>query len=294
MSTCNTENPDFFLAPSSNPTQPRRYTGTTQELEHWAFGPHHLWSTVDKGEIIRMWQPFNGLQIFPEGTNRIEQDQDMFEDPPPECKKDGGALFRVKCSDEGYPMTEEEEKAVEINKLDKARAVEPVPRQAFKGSDFENMANVLNGWLEEGDHETRACALWSTEELQQLQAMIYLAKHSEFDEIYQSVDDNRRMRKDFADIEEDWAQLNALLEGVEDDHIAHDIRRDGHCHEAVMWFVHHLTTDVKKMFADAGVVVPLLSLAPHSEPPAGADSAHKAAHAVYQEQVTCSSCHAQY
>ena len=141
---------------------------------------------------------------------------------------------------------------------------------------------------------TRACDEWSTVELQQLQAMLYLARESKFDDVYQGVDDNRRMRKEWDDIEKDWAGLTDLMKDLDDDHVAHRVRRDGHCHEAVMWFVHHLTTDVKKMFADAGVVVPLLSLAPHSEPPAGADSAHKAAHAVYQEQVTCSSCHAQY
>ena len=156
------------------------------------------------------------------------------------------------------------------------------------------MSTTLNGWLEDGKTETRACSDWTTKELQQLQAIIYLARHADFDEIYQSADDNRRMRKDFEDIEKDWAELDALLSTEEDGHIAHAIRRDGHCHEAVMWYVHHLTVDVKQMFADSGVVIPLLSLAPHSEPPASADPSHKAAYNVYQEQVTCSSCHAQY
>ena len=102
------------------------------------------------------------------------------------------------------------------------------------------------------------------------------------------------MRKDFADIQSDWDSLTAQLSEVHDDHIAHQIRRDGHCHEAVMWWVHHLTADVKKLFSDAGVVIPLLSLAPHSAPHADADIHHQAAHGVYQEQVTCSSCHASY
>jgi len=271
------------------------YTGTTQELEHWAFGPHHLWSTVDSGEIIRMWQPFNGLQVFPSGTNRVEQDQSLFEDPPPECKKDGGALFRVKCTDEGYPQTEEEFQAqFPISKTDKARAVEPVPRTNFKGDDFESMGNVLNGWLQDGDVETRACSEWTVTELQQLQSILYLARHAEFDEIYNEVDDNRRMRKDWDEIEKDWAALNELLKDEGEDHVAHAIRRDGHCHEAVLWYVHHLTADIKQLMSDSGVVIPLLSLAPHSEPHVGADNAHKQAHAVYQEQVTCSSCHAQY
>ena len=151
------------------------YTGTEQTLDHWAFGPHHLWSTPDEGEIIRMWQPFNGLQIFPEGTTREPQDQDLFENPPPECKKEGGALFRIKCNDEGYPQSEEEALAL-VTQADKMRAEEPVPRSQYKGDDFAHMSQVLNGWIQDGDAETRPCDEWSTEELQQLQAMIYLAR----------------------------------------------------------------------------------------------------------------------
>jgi hypothetical protein len=124
--------------------------------------------------------------------------------------------------------------------------------------------------------------------------MIYLARESSFDDIYQSVEDNRRMRKDFEEIQADWDQLSELLTDVDEDHVAHRIRRDGHCHEAVMWFVHHLTEDVKHLFADAGVVIPLLSMEAHGVPVSGSDRAHVAAHGVYEEQVTCSSCHAQY
>ena len=36
---------------------------TDVELDHWAFGPHHLWSYPENGQILRMWQPFNGLQV---------------------------------------------------------------------------------------------------------------------------------------------------------------------------------------------------------------------------------------
>merc|ERR1711871_1269288 len=40
------------------------YINQTLELDHWAFGPHHVWSVPKNGKIIRMWQPFNGLQVF--------------------------------------------------------------------------------------------------------------------------------------------------------------------------------------------------------------------------------------
>ncbi|GMI34528.1 hypothetical protein TrCOL_g1269 [Triparma columacea] len=269
------------------------YTGREMELEHFAFGPHHLWSHPETGEIIRMWQPFNGLQVFPEGSYvGGEQDQSLFEDPPPECKK-GGSLFRIKCDDDGY-NNEDEDSAKAILESDMARAVEPVPRDEYRGEDFAEMSAVLNGWLEEGDAATRACDEWSTVELQQLQAMLYLARESKFDDVYQGVDDNRRMRKEWDDIEKDWAGLTDLMKDLDDDHVAHRVRRDGHCHEAVMWFVHHLTQDVKKIMAEAGVVIPLLSMERHGAPGAGDHDAHHAAHAVYEEQVTCSSCHAKY
>ena len=39
------------------------YIDEVMELDHWAFGPHHAWSRPDDGALIRMWQPFNGLQV---------------------------------------------------------------------------------------------------------------------------------------------------------------------------------------------------------------------------------------
>ena len=67
------------------------------------------------------------------------------------------------------------------------------------------------------------------------------------------------MRKDFADIQSDWDSLTAQLSEVHDDHIAHQIRRDGHCHEAVMWWVHHLTeAQREEMRVVTNATVPLL------------------------------------
>ena len=43
---------------------------TDVELDHWAYGPHHLWSYPESGQILRMWQPFNGLQVSKVRSNR--------------------------------------------------------------------------------------------------------------------------------------------------------------------------------------------------------------------------------
>ena len=37
-------------------------------LDHWVYGPHHVWTRIESGNIVRMWQPFNGLQIYPSGV----------------------------------------------------------------------------------------------------------------------------------------------------------------------------------------------------------------------------------
>ena len=270
------------------------YTGTTMILEHFAFGPHHLWSDPNTGEIIRMWQPFNGLQVFLVGSYKAgEQDQSLFESPPPECVKEGGAKFRISCSEEGYPE-DEDEPSSSIAEKDIYRAKTMVPRDEYKGDSFTRMSETLNGWLLKGNAATRPCDEWSTEDLHQLQAVFYLAREARFDSIYQEVDDNRKMRKQLKEIQEDWTALTKEMDQLDEDHIAHNIRRDGHCHEAVMWYVHHLTEDIKETLAAAGIVIPLLSLTPHAPPPAGAHPAHVAAHVVYEEQVTCSSFHAQY
>ena len=79
------------------------------------YGPHHIWTVPDSGKILRMWQPFNGLQVrkkivqkpqnivflfiffqvFPFGTGETQVDASNFTDAPPAlCKKKGGCNFQ--------------------------------------------------------------------------------------------------------------------------------------------------------------------------------------------------------
>merc|ERR1711990_714330 len=82
------------------------YMNEVMTLDHWAYGPHHVWSVPETGKTVRMWQPYNGLQTFPNGTDSAEGlDPTVFEDIPPAlCKKVGGAAFRIKCTDDGLPQ----------------------------------------------------------------------------------------------------------------------------------------------------------------------------------------------
>jgi len=173
------------------------------------------------------------------------------------------------------------------------RATTKVPRHAYKGETFEQMAATLNDWLLEsaGDEGVKPCADWDVKELQKLQAMLYMLRFPAFDDVYKAADDNRQILGTIEDLQETWAKLNdaATDAGLGTMH------RDGHCHEAVMWFTHHLQEDAKKLLRTQGVVLPLLSHARHECPAAdGATSleAHGAVCANYDYKVSCSDCHA--
>merc|ERR1711997_891071 len=189
------------------------YMQIEAELDHWAYGPHHLWSYPETGQIVRMYQPFNGLQVYPTGVNQGEVDESEFEAiPPPLCKK-GGATIRNGCDDDGYPVKEQVLTATDkhvktINDKDHWRAKTKVPKHDYKGVDFADMSKVLNHWLNTS-YEATACELWKVEELQQLQALLYIARESQFDNIYKNTMDNRRLRDHvLKDIKHSWDELN--------------------------------------------------------------------------------------
>merc|ERR1711988_79571 len=275
--------------------------GTKMVLDHWAFGPHHVWSVPATGKTVRMWQPFNGLQVFTNGTDDDSKlDPHVFDDIPPAlCKKKGGATFRIKCTDDGLPQktpTVEETRArvaalPKNTNTDIARAKERIPRPQYKGNTFANMSHTLNMWLA-SSAAIKPCDQWSAKELQELSATLYLARDSKLDEVYTKVVDNRRLRADLEDLTKTWDALNDAVEGHVDKVHLHKVQRDGHCHEAVMWYVHHLSEDVKKVLGETGVEIPLLSYESHMPKCQNTqDAVHKRVCAHYQETVTCASCH---
>jgi hypothetical protein len=266
------------------------------------------------------WQPFNGLQVFNGKFNRSAVDESLFDDIPPKlCKKQGGAAIRIKCTDDGLPNATATDTAANSvtaptsspsSSLDKdiRRAKQRKPSPPYRGKSFSDMSNTLNSWLTRNKKiETTSCSEWTAQEMQQLQAMLYLLRDTSLNQIYAKVDDNRKMRSAMADIEKEWSTLNALIEqhGDTDSSMLRNIQRDGHCHEVIMWYVHHLTEDVKVMLsANQKIHLPLLSDTLHSKAcdggggegdDIGADAEYAAAKErvcnVYKEQVTCASCH---
>ena len=154
-------------------------------------------------------------------------------------------LIRIGCDDEGYPTTEDTTPAPApaksprdpVSGKDIKRAEEKVPRGHYKGVDFSEMSDILNGWLNTSTL-TKPCLDWDVAELQQLQALFYLARYiqsrkkrtlvlnldshlllreSQFDDIYTKTTDNRRMRHDLlSDLSSSWAGLNKIADTHQD------------------------------------------------------------------------------
>jgi hypothetical protein len=292
-------------------------------LDHWAFGPHHAWTDPANGLIVRMWQPFNGLQVFEPGqwseghafedavvpakgwfgkeTNLFEQLSPDFSKAPDWCTKDAPInTFRIKCQDNGFPVPKSSAEGLSHMEMaqspvgqDKAhatdlrRAKSKVPRDAYKGDDFQSMSFTLNAYLLKHAPQSKDCDLWTAEELQELQMSLLMLRDPQLNDVYHDMQDNRKMEKDVQKLVGEWNVLNQKASTDPDLARAH---RDGHCHEAVMWYVHHLPQGMKDLLKDK-ISLPLLSAMRHE---LKTETEHgPAVLKAYEEKVTCASCHSE-
>jgi hypothetical protein len=99
---------------------------------------------------------------------------------------------------------------------------------------------------------------------------------SELRGVYTKEDGRFAQNTSVAEMEEDWATLPANDPLV----------RDAHCHEAVMWYVHHLSEEDRHE-ATALFKLPLLPVTDNE----GARSNSNRAEQFYQTKVTCQDCH---
>merc|ERR1719471_398836 len=97
--------------------------------------------------------------------------------------------------------------------------------------------------------------------------------------------DNRRLRRSVKELQSQWKEINAV---ASKDPELKRIHRDGHCHEAVMWYVHHLSQEARDGLKGK-ITLPLLSYHRHEKPTS--EGTHADVHRVYEEKVTCFSCH---
>ena len=136
--------------------------------------------------------------------------------------------------------------------------------------------------------------------MQKLQGLLYLARDESLNKIYEEADDNRKLAAPMEDLMESWKDLNNLVDNHDDETKLSEIQRDGHCHEAVMWFVHHITEDMKQILKETtDITIPLLSPNWHGKTCTDVmkstdnnnDETYKQVCNRYREQVTCASCH---
>lgn len=136
----------FFV---STETLGVEYGVGSMTLDHWAFGPHHAWTDPATGLIVRMWQPFNGLQIFTPGNwkEEITADGQKYLDElaadgktAPKAAMPKGSTFRIKCGDDGFHHAGGDDTIQKAQASDLKRARSKIPGAAYKGDNFQNMS----------------------------------------------------------------------------------------------------------------------------------------------------------
>jgi len=264
------------------------------QLEHWIYGPHHAWTKVGDNKIVRMYQPYNGFEVFVPGAfvDGIA-DPKVFDDisPPPQCKK-GGAMARINCDDHGMPIPKEGQASsvsrepASSGDLQRARA--KVPRSTHKGKSFADMAEKLNSFVRAYGN-SKECREWSAQELQKFQATLLLMRAPEMDDVYSSTSDRRQLRGNEEEHGSRWERLSSLASALGG--VYEDMHRDGHCHEAVMWFTHHISEPVRRYLAEM-LPIPTLPGAAHDCQSRYMDQDQKQLCDEYMHQVSCQDCHA--
>merc|ERR1719263_2295955 len=104
--------------------------------------------------------------------------------------------------------------------------------------------NTLNAQLlGEAGLETKACDAFTLAELHEVEDVLFFARSHVLQGVYAEAEDTRSIaHKDVKSLREEQRQQKALVAARPD---LYDIVRDGVCHEAVMWYVHH-TSDAAK------------------------------------------------
>jgi len=172
---------------------------------------------------------------------------------------------------------------------DLRRAATRAPHRSYQGDGFAAMNKVLNGHIEKiAGLATASCRNFSAQQLQDhVLAPLFEHAQPELLAIYAVNGDRRqRIHSNLQETRAEWARLKTVTEARPDLLAMH---RDGLCHQAVMWYVHHLSQSRRKQVA-AQLVLPLLPMHYHAAS-GDADSAHAEVHADYESKVSCQQCH---
>eukprot|EP00933_Yihiella_yeosuensis_P007566 TRINITY_DN112655_c0_g1_i1.p1 TRINITY_DN112655_c0_g1~~TRINITY_DN112655_c0_g1_i1.p1 ORF type:complete len:506 (+),score=108.26 TRINITY_DN112655_c0_g1_i1:67-1584(+) len=169
---------------------------------------------------------------------------------------------------------------------DLTRAKRRIPGSAFKGDDFMKTMRKLNSILvKEKGLKTHSCRNLTLDQIHDAQRTLFDARSPDLDIVYEKVDDTRRMaHRSLEDLKAEHQHHHQLKDSQ-----LLSKARDGACHEAVMWYVHHLTEEARDE-VKKHILLPLLPDVQHEEPKE--DSAKKdLVHKRYKEQISCAVCH---
>lgn len=156
------------------------------------------------------------------------------------------------------------------------------PRSGFRGAGSLASANrQLNRHLEaRSGHRFKACEEFSVADLREVLRSLLPLGSEALKQVYSPVDGRRATYDTIAEMEAHWASSAPAT----DERV-----RDAHCHEAVMWFVHHLTTEAQHKLA-LQTMLPKLPIADHSKGQ-GHREPEDAAGRFYESKITCQNCH---
>jgi len=165
---------------------------------------------------------------------------------------------------------------------DLKRARQWTPRAEYRGQGTLASANArLNKHLAAKKGITlKACETFTASSLRTMLRELLPRASEELKKIYSEVDGRGSKYTTVAQMEAHW-EMSAPV---------HDPRvRDAHCHEVVMWFVHHLTSEEQAHVMKA-TTLPLLPVVDHTFGK-GSRAATDLAGKFYDQKITCQNCH---
>jgi len=156
------------------------------------------------------------------------------------------------------------------------------------------MSRSLNGFLQKSEGGlVKACSDWTASELQRFMARVLARRSPQLDDIYHNVTDRRRLRSSPEEYRQHWQRVNQVV--GRSPHL-HKPLRDSHCRQAVMWWTHHLSEDMREKLRqelkEELLAVPLLPEEAKAECVPSKDDHHEHALCVGVEQEnSCDWCH---
>jgi hypothetical protein len=178
------------------------------------------------------------------------------------------------------------------NTQDLVRARSKVPRDIFRAKAEGSIGEALNHHLKRSELNAEPCNQLSLQELQQFIAQVAPRASAELQQIYINSNDRRAMKSQTPDEREaEWSKLNGIA--TKHPHLYAPLQ-DAFCREAVNWWTHHLSANMRVSLRAANVTVPMLPEGP--DKPCSASEGDSAEEQDYLcastlEKTACYECH---